>query len=132
MSWARRAALVAVMAAAPAASGPPPAHAAAGTTCLCRTDDGKGFRETTHRHHRWACDFKLGYVPQAKAEGAGKEDAPEPKTRPAGQTCNAEEIVQYKVWACMERGCTYPYAKAMAQKNRALEGIETLKGKRTP
>jgi hypothetical protein len=55
-----------------------PAMAASGTTCLCRTDDNTGFVETTMRHSRWACDYKLGYIrKQAEpAEEDGKASAP--------------------------------------------------------
>jgi hypothetical protein len=36
------------------------------------------------------------------------------------------------VWACMERGCTYQYAQRTEKKNRALEVIEPMEGKRKP
>ena len=104
---------------------PDQAQAASSTTCLCRTDDGAAFKEKTHRHHRWACDFKLGY--------ARRDDDDDAKlARPKSQTCNAEEVIQYKVWACMERGCTYQYSKRLEVKNPALEVIEPLEGKRKP
>jgi hypothetical protein len=109
--------------AALAASGSP-ASAAATTTCLCRSDDGAGFKEKTHRHHRWACDYKLGYV----SKDGGDDNLARPKT----QTCNAEEIIQYKVWACIERGCAYQYSKRIESKNPALEVIEPMEGKRKP
>jgi hypothetical protein len=109
-----------------AALAPNSAHAAASTTCLCRSEDGKSFVESTHRHSRWACDVKLGYLPATE-----KSEAPA-KPRPGTQTCNAEEIVQYKVWACIERGCTYQYARGMPQKNKALERIAPLQGERKP
>jgi hypothetical protein len=116
-----------------------PAMAASGTTCLCRTDDNTGFVETTMRHSRWACDYKLGYIrKQAEpAEEDGKASAPpaatdnEPK-RPSTQTCNTEEIVQYKVWACIERGCTYPFARRVETRNKALKTIEPMDGPRRP
>jgi hypothetical protein len=100
------------------------ALAAASTTCLCRSADNTAFQEKTHRHHRWACDFKLGY---ARRDG---DDSRHP--RPKTQTCNTEEIIQYKVWSCLERGCTYPYSKRLETKNPALEAIEPLDGKRAP
>ena len=102
-----------------------PAHPAVGTTCLCRSEDGKSFVEKTHRHHRWACDYKLGYV---KDENA----SPDAPVRPTTQTCNEQEITQYKVWACFERGCTYQYSKATEDKNRALERIVPISGERRP
>jgi hypothetical protein len=101
------------------------AFAASSTTCLCRTDDGAAFHEQTHRHHRWACDFKLGYARRADGDDAKP-------ARPTTQTCNAEEVIQYKVWACMERGCTYQYSKRLEVKNPALEVVEPLEGKRKP
>jgi hypothetical protein len=118
--------LSAFVAAGAALNGP--VMAAAGTTCLCRSADGKSFTEKTHRHHRWACDYKLGYV--KKDEDA---DADETKpVRPDTETCNQEEIIQYKVWACMQRGCTYQYSKRIETKNPALEIIEPMEGKRRP
>ena len=105
--------------------GSEPAHAAAGTSCLCRSADGASFVATTIRHHRWACDYKLGYV---KDDNAAKDA----QARPASQTCNAEEITQYKVWACMERGCTYPYARSVNSRNRRLERILPITGERRP
>jgi hypothetical protein len=104
-----------------------PAAAAAGTTCLCRSEDGKSFTEKTHRHHRFACDYKLGYV--KKDEDDDGENKP---SRPDTETCNQEEIIQYKVWACMQRGCTYAYSKRIETKNPALEIIEPMEGKRRP
>lgn len=101
------------------------AHAASSTTCLCRTDDGAAFKEKTHRHHRWACDFKLGY-----ARRDGDDDAK--LARPGSQTCNAEEVIQYKIWACIERRCTYQYSKRLEVKNPAFEVIEPMDGKRKP
>lgn len=100
------------------------ASAAATTTCLCRAEDGAAFKEKTHRHHRWACDFKLGYV--------RRDDEDSTPARPKTQTCNPEEIIQYKVWACIERGCTYQYSKRLETKNPALEVIEPMEGKRKP
>jgi hypothetical protein len=105
-------------------SGRQPAVASTSTTCLCRTADNAAFQEKTHRHHRWACDFKLGY--------ARRDDDDSRHTRPKTQTCNAEEIIQYKVWSCVERGCTYQYSKRLDAKNPALEAIEPMDGKRTP
>jgi hypothetical protein len=102
-----------------------PCHAAVSTTCLCRSADGKSFVEKIHRHHRWACDFKLGYV---RDDGA-PADLP---MRPTTQTCNAEEIAQFKVWLCFQSGCTYQYSKSVDEKNRALERIELLRGERNP
>ncbi len=99
------------------------AHAAAGTTCLCRTADGKSFEESTLRHSRWACDVLLGYL---------KGQAPARRPRPDIQTCNGEEITQFKVWICLQNGCTYAYAKAVDEKNTGLEKIEPLQGKRRP
>jgi len=32
----------------------------------------------------------------------------------------------------MERGCTYPYSQSTEQRNKALETIDKLQGKRTP
>jgi hypothetical protein len=107
--------------------GSAPARAASSTTCVCRSDDGKTFTEKTHRHHRWACDFKLGY---AKKEG--DEDEEGGFSRPDTETCNQEEVIQYKVWACMQRGCTYAYAKRIETKNSGLEVIEPMDGKRRP
>ncbi len=100
-----------------------PVFAASGTTCLCRLEDGKKFVENTLRHSRWACDFKLGYT---------KGEPPPEKTRPAGQTCNQQEIIQFHVWICMESGCTYPYSREVNAKNKGLERIEVLKGPRKP
>jgi hypothetical protein len=85
---------------------------------------GAAFKEKTHRHHRWACDHKLGY---ARKDGDDSELA-----RPATQTCNAEEVIQYKIWACIERGCTYQYSQRLETKNPAVEKIELLEGKRRP
>jgi hypothetical protein len=99
-----------------------PSLAAAGTTCLCRSDDGRTFKQKTFRHHRWACDVKLGYTTHDESE----------PTRPATQTCNDEEIIQYKVWACMEHRCTYQYAKRIETKNPGLEVIEPMQGPRKP
>ncbi len=107
------------------AFGPAETHAAAGTTCLCRTSDDKGFTERTLRHSRWICDYRLGYALAQGEKGPGVK-------RPSGQTCNAEEITQIKVWLCIENGCTYPYARSTETKNRRLERIENLKGPRRP
>jgi hypothetical protein len=107
-----------------AESGASAAMAATSTTCLCRTADNTAFQEKTHRHHRWACDFKLGY--------AHRNNDDSTSVRPKTETCNAEEIIQYKVWACIERGCTYQYSKRLEEKNPALEVIEPMEGKRTP
>jgi hypothetical protein len=104
-----------------------PATAASSTTCLCRTGDGAAFKENTHRHHRWACDYKLGYI---KKDGDGdNENQP---SRPSTQTCNSEEIIQYKIWACVQRGCTYQYTQRLETKNPKVEVIEQLEGERRP
>jgi hypothetical protein len=105
-------------------AGSDPAVASTSTTCLCRSADNTAFQEKTHRHHRWACDFKLGY--------ARRNDDDEKHARPKTQTCNPEEIIQYKVWSCVERGCTYQYSKRLEAKNPALEVIEPMEGKRKP
>ena len=102
---------------------PIPARAAAGTDCLCRSGAGRSFVMTTVRHSRWACDVKLGYA---------KGEPPGARSRPATETCNGEEIVQFKVWRCLEAGCTYPYARSSAQRNRGLERIEHVTGPRRP
>jgi hypothetical protein len=121
-----------------AAALPAPAVAASGTTCLCRTDDNTGFVETTMRHSRWACDYKLGYIQKRvePADGGGKTAAPpaddNQRTRPSAETCNTEEIIQYKVWACMERGCTYPFAQRTESRNKGLKTIEPMEGPRRP
>ena len=99
------------------------AQAAAGTTCLCRSADGKAFEETTLRHGRWACDHLLGYI---KGQKIGR------RARPETQTCNGEEVTQFKVWICLQNGCTYSYAKSVDGKNIELETIEPIQGKRTP
>ena len=109
------------------ASAGGPAMAASSTTCLCRTEDAAAFRERTHRHHRWACDYKFGYVKKEDDDDA--ETAP---SRPSTQTCNSEEIIQYKIWACVQRGCTYQYTKRQDTKNPAVEVIELLDGERRP
>lgn len=113
--------LIAIAALSGSASGS--AHAASGTTCLCRKADGKSFEETTLRHSRWACDVLLGYIKGQKTARRG---------RSATETCNGEEITQFKVWICLQNGCTYPYAKSVEDKNGGLEKIEPLQGKRTP
>jgi hypothetical protein len=101
-----------------------PVEAAVGTTCLCRSDDGKGFKELTVRHHRWACDYALGYVKDTVSNKG--------KLRPTTQTCNADEITQFKVYRCMSSGCTYPYAQSTDKPNTALEKIEPMRGPRRP
>jgi hypothetical protein len=132
-------ALLALTLAAPAL----PALAASGTTCLCRTDDNKGFVESTTRHNRWACDYKLGYIQKtAEPEEDGGKSTPAAaappaegaarRKRPSTETCNTEEIIQYKVWACMERGCTYPFAKRTEARNKDLKAIESMDGPRRP
>lgn len=98
-------------------------HAASSTTCLCRSDDGKSFKETIRRHHRWGCDYHLGYI-------KGQNNAVKGKLRPATQTCNKEEVIQFKVYLCMAGGCAYPYSAGAKDKNKALEKIQVLKGKR--
>ena len=99
------------------------AQAAAGTTCLCRKADGKLFGETTLRHSRWACDYLLGYMKGEKKPS---------RSRPEAETCSGEEITQFKVWICLQNGCTYQYAKSVEEKNGGLEKIEPMVGKRTP
>jgi hypothetical protein len=106
-----------------------PAVAASTTTCLCRTDDGAAFKEKTHRHHRWACDYKLGYV---KKDGDDDDQNENKSSRPSTQTCNSEEIIQYKIWACVQRGCTYQYTQRLETKNPKVEVIEQLEGQRRP
>jgi hypothetical protein len=102
----------------------PVAEAAVGTTCLCRSDDGKAFYKNTVRHHRWACDYALGYVKSALNNKGG--------LRPTTQTCNKEEIYQYKVFRCVSAGCTYPQARSTNAPNTDLEKIEPMTGKRLP
>lgn len=102
-----------------------PALSAAGTTCLCRLADGKSFEEWTLRHHRWACDYQLGYARRPAGPKA-------PALRPTDQTCNAAEITQFKVWLCISRGCTYPYMRGQDKKNADLERIEKLDAPRKP
>lgn len=104
------------------------ALAAAGTTCICRTADGKGFEETTKRHSRWGCDVALGYL-KHDTDNLAKDPA---RLRPTTQTCNKEEIHQYKVWICMRDGCTYGYVRSSAKENLGLKKIETLRGERRP
>jgi hypothetical protein len=106
-----------------------PAAASSTTTCLCRTDDGAAFKEKTHRHHRWACDYKLGYV---KKDGDDDNENENKSSRPSTQTCNSEEIIQYKIWACVQRGCTYQYTQRLETKNPKVEVIEQLEGQRRP
>jgi hypothetical protein len=112
------------------ALAPTQALAAASTTCLCRTDDGKAFRELTLRHHRWACDYHLGYV--KSSEPPEKGDRVVTKVRPSTETCNIEEVVQFKTYLCMESGCSYAYVRSTAIQNRALKTIKPLRGPRTP
>jgi hypothetical protein len=102
-----------------------PAAAASTTTCLCQTEDGAAFKEKTHRHHRWACDYKLGYV-----QKDGDDENENTPSRPSTQTCNSEEIIQYKIWACVQRGCTYQYTQRLETKNPKVEVIEQLEGER--
>ncbi len=112
---------MAIVLASPAA----PALAAAGTDCICRSADNQRFESRTLRHSRWACDVKLGYLPSAESQ----PDAPR---RPQVQTCNLEEVHQFKVWLCLENGCTYGYVKSQKSPNKQLERIEPLKGERRP
>jgi hypothetical protein len=114
-------ALISVALALAAATG---AEAAVGTTCLCRSDDGKTFKERTLRHHRWACDYRLGYTKGDPGITV--------RPRPAAETCNMEEVIQFKVYMCISNGCTYAYSKAAETPNKELEKIEVLKGKRRP
>lgn len=102
----------------------PAAEAASSTTCICRSEDGKGFKERILRHHRWVCDYHFKYE---KGESRHTRSP-----RPPGQTCNIEEVVQLKVYLCVSNGCTYPYAAATEQPNKKLEEIKVLQGKRTP
>jgi hypothetical protein len=110
-------------------------QAAPSTTCVCRTADGKSFRELTLRHHRWACDYHFHHVLDEKGkadqDAAKKDDVPF-KMRPSTETCNSEEVTQFKVWLCMESRCTYPYSRSAAGENGSLRSIETFKGKRRP
>lgn len=106
------------------------AQGAAGTTCLCRSEDGKSFHETTIRHSRWVCDCRLGDA--LSASDAPKMDDAASRRRPSNQTCNAEEIAQIKVYLCLLRRCTYPYARAVRQPNKDLEQIQTFNGRRRP
>lgn len=108
-----------------AIAGTHPLEAASGTTCLCRSTDAKRFEERTLRHHRWACDFKLGY---AKAP----DETSDGPSRPSDQTCNSEEIIQFRVWLCIENGCTYPHAQQAKAPNTGLRRIEPMKGERRP
>jgi hypothetical protein len=106
------------------------AEAAAGTTCVCRTDDAKAFRELTLRHHRWACDYHLGYIKSSQPPQPG--DRVVTKLRPATETCNMEEVVQFKTYLCMQSGCTYAWVRSTASPNRAVKTILPLRGPRTP
>ena len=105
------------------------AFAAVETTCLCRSEDGKTFKEQSNRHHRWACDYHFGYL---KDPSRTKESTAPTRTRPSTQTCNAEEITQFKVFLCASGGCTYPYARSTNFQNRRLKTIEQMKGERHP
>ena len=108
-----------------------PALAAVETTCLCRTDDGKSFRPQLHRHHKWACDYHFGYI--RSTEPGGKPDPRLPdRRRPKTETCNIEEVIQFKVFLCTSGGCTYPYSKSSDKENRALRKIVPMQGERRP
>lgn len=100
-----------------------PSSAAVRTDCLCRTADGKGFKLELRRHHRWACDYHMGY-----AAGGNKSS----RKLPSNETCNDEEITQFRVYLCMTSGCTYPYAGQAAGRNRGLEKIKSHSGPRRP
>jgi hypothetical protein len=97
--------------------------AAVGTTCICRSKDGKSFVETTFRHHKWACDFQFGY---AKA-GFGAS-----LKRPTTETCNGAEVIQFKTYICVSNSCSYGYTEAATEGNKSLKEILPMKGKRTP
>ena len=108
-----------------------PAFAATETTCLCRADDGKSFKPQLNRHHRWACDYHFGYI-RAAEPGETPDPALPVRRRPKSETCNIEEVIQFKVYLCARGGCTYPYSKASETENRALKKILPLKGERRP
>ena len=101
-----------------------PASAAVGTTCLCRSADQKTFVERTVRHHRWACDYLFGYL-------RGDPDRMRAE-RPTSETCNAEEVYQWKVYRCVSEGCTYPYARSTETPNEALQQIRPAPERRRP
>lgn len=122
--------LFAIVALMFAALSPTQALATASTTCVCRTDDGKGFRELTLRHHRWACDYHLGHIKSGNPPEKGEPVVN--RVRPATETCNTEEVVQFKTYLCMQSGCAYPYVRSTAIVNRAVKTIKPLRGPRTP
>ena len=109
-----------------------PVSAAVETTCLCRTDDGKSFRSQLNRHHKWACDYHFDYIRSTDPEVVKANPAWPDRRRPGTQTCNVDEIVQFKVYLCASGGCTYPYSKSSESENRALKKIVPMKGERHP
>ena len=109
----------------------PAAHAAVATSCLCRTDDGKSWREQLTRHHKWACDYHFGYVRSSEPGEKPDPNLPDQR-RPGAETCNAEEVIQWKVYHCVAVGCTYTYSKSSSFQNRGLKKILPLKGERRP
>ena len=109
----------------------PAAQAAVATTCLCRTDDGKSWREQLTRHHKWACDYHFGYV-RSSEPGEKPDPALPDRRRPGAETCNLEEVIQWKVYHCVSGGCTYAYSKSASFPNRALKKILPMKGERRP
>ena len=122
--------IVGILALLVVAVAPTHASATAGTTCVCRTYDGKAFREMTLRHHRWACDYHLGHIKSNSPPETGEPVVT--RVRPVAETCNGEEVVQFKTYLCMRGGCTYPYVRSTAVSNRAVKTILKLRGTRTP
>ena len=104
-------------------AGATASEAAVGTTCVCRANDGKSFVEKTLRHHKWACDFQYGYA--KGGQGASQK-------RPIAETCNQEEIIQFKTYICVSNSCSYGYAGSVNYENKALKEIKPMTGKRTP
>jgi hypothetical protein len=98
-------------------------EAAVGTTCVCRAADGKTFQDKTFRHHRWACDHKYGYAKSSIAASL---------KRPTTETCNDQEIAQFKAFICVSNGCSYGYVGTIQDPNKAIQVIAPMTGKRTP